>query len=284
MFTRSFGWGAFESLEGRTMLSVTTGPLEAKGGKPAPAGPAIRMDLVVLHELGHSLGLEHTDNVGSIMDPYYNANYDLSNFANDPAVAKLNEIYTIYNGSAPSAYWTDVDEQPADGDATIDVTYSFVPDGTRLERGRSDLFGKFDAKFGRDAWQAVFREQLQRWAGVSGGKLTLNEVADGGQAWGAAGREQGDSRFGDIRIGGHNIDGSSSVLAHAWLPSTGYTVSGDLHLDTAENWVLGPAPAVASATTTSTEPSAGALGLFGTSPIRALPVASGRGQEALFDA
>jgi hypothetical protein len=240
------GENVLETLEGRVLLSVNTAPLEARAGKPA--GPAIRLDVVVLHELGHALGLGHIDDQPSIMNSYYNAGYDLGSFMSDPAVAALQALYAQYPGDAPSPYWTDYDERPADADATIDVTYSFMRDGTRLESGRSDIFKVFDAKFGRQTWQDVFRQQLQRWSDASGGVLTFSEMADGGQAWGTSGREQGDSRFGDIRIGSHRMDGAASVLAHAWLPSTGTTVSGDLHLDSAENWVLSAAASTTTAT------------------------------------
>lgn len=72
-----------ETLEGRVLLSLACeadlGSAAAKGG--GRAAPAIQLDLVVLHELGHSLGLDHdTSDAVSIMDPYYNEHYNINYF------------------------------------------------------------------------------------------------------------------------------------------------------------------------------------------------------------
>src|SRR5262249_7062095 len=55
------------------------------------------------------------------------------------------------------------------------------------------------------------------------------------------GKSQNDSRFGDIRIGTHRMDGALGVLAHTYLPTSIFTAGGDSHFDSAEQWVTGTA-------------------------------------------
>jgi hypothetical protein len=93
--------------------------------------------------------------------------------------------------------------------------------------------------FGVNGWQSIFAGELNRWAGVSNGKVTFHEHSDGAYNFNASGLAQNDPRFGDIRIGTHRFDGANKTLAHTYFPPpNGATAAGDAHFDQAENWTL----------------------------------------------
>src|SRR4051812_38674276 len=176
--TRAVEVRQVEVLESRLFLSATVA--QAKGGPAAVAGPVIRLDIVALHELGHALGLPHNDAEapGSIMNAYYNPNYDLSKLASDPAAATLQGLFANVNTSS----WKD-SRDAIPGNGVVDITYSFMPDGTSTDQGRSNLFQTFNALAPTSVWQQVFTDQLNRWAAVSGRHISFHPHADSGKAF-----------------------------------------------------------------------------------------------------
>lgn len=145
------------------------------------------------------------------------------------------------SGQQPDYYvgsrWSGTAGQPRN------LTWSFVPDGLLLGSGAgeanagSSLFSSMDSKFGgtanRATWIHLFEAIFARWSQLSG--VTYTRVTYNGNDWddGAAfpGSAGAAGLRGDLRIGSHNIDGSSGILAYNYFPST-----GDMVIDSSDSW------------------------------------------------
>jgi hypothetical protein len=118
------------------------------------------------------------------------------------------------------------------------VTISFMPDGTSVNGASSNLFAKFNAKFGSPAvWQNQILRAAQQWAQQT--NLNFAVVPDNGAALGSGSYQQGDPGFGDIRIGGYSF--GSSCLAQAYLPPpvNNYSIAGDFQFNTGQTFNVG---------------------------------------------
>lgn len=162
--------------------------------------------------------------------------YDATNPPPPEVIAEIER--TVYQSLL--RYNLDTSWPGTDG-APVALTWSLIPDGTNIPAGvggeasgPSVLFAQMDAKFGGDRalWIAQFQASFDRWAALTGTSYT--RVTAGGNDWddgaGFPGSGSAATR-GNVRIGGHNIDGGSGILAYNYYPT-----NGDMVLDTSENW------------------------------------------------
>ncbi len=107
------------------------------------------------------------------------------------------------------------------------LTYSFVPDGTRWLGGTS-----YVSRLPSNARQRI-ADAIRLWGTALG--YVVAEVPDNGAELGAYGKEQGDLRFGDIRIGA--APDAMNVLASSYFPPpTNTTYSGDVSFNADQDW------------------------------------------------
>jgi len=113
------------------------------------------------------------------------------------------------------------------GDPTLgtgaSVTWSLLP----TANGYTD----FD-EFLPGNWYGEVESAFSAWSDVA--NITFTEIADDGAPFNAA------TTSGDIRIGGHSMDGPLFELAHGFFPpNNGLSAAGDIHFDISEAWKIG---------------------------------------------
>lgn len=120
--------------------------------------------------------------------------------------------------------------QPGGRGTSLTVTYSFA---NLLDGGMRGITAA--------QLRAGVVESLAVWSAVS--PLVFREVADSGPTPGDSSYTPGTAP--NLRFGHHAIDGASGVLAHAFYPFdvAGDGLSGDLHFDEGETWVVRPSGA-----------------------------------------
>lgn len=118
------------------------------------------------------------------------------------------------------------------GDPTT-LTWSIVPDGTSItgfigeSSAPSNLRAFLNGVYGSQAvWLPLFERVFARWGELTGITYVYEPSDDGVALANFAGRL---GVRGDVRIGGHFIDGGSGVLAYNFFPN-----NGDMILDTGD--------------------------------------------------
>ncbi len=112
------------------------------------------------------------------------------------------------------------------------ITWSLIPTGVSCAGETVGCTNTALADFLPVGFLTQVQNAFLAWSAVA--NLTFAQVADCGNAFNTA------CSGGDMRIGGHTFDGASGTLAHGYFPpANGSTAAGDIHMDTAENWVIG---------------------------------------------
>jgi hypothetical protein len=117
----------------------------------------------------------------------------------------------------------------------LNISASFMPDGTQMGSNTSELFAKLDAQYSTQVWEYQFAKALQTWAAAA--PLNFHLVADSGAPSGTSGPIQGDPYFGDIRLGAYPSTGS--FLGFTYYPYTSSTQGGDIALNASQNYNIG---------------------------------------------
>jgi len=144
--------------------------------------------------------------------------------ATRPAVEGLEDRVLLY--STTGGRWT----------YPVEITYSIIPDGTSIGGIPSTLQQDLSRQVPsyEPGWQQQIEKAAAVWEAVA--DINLVQVADDGSPIGTAGNQQGDPRFGDIRIGGMAQSGGQLAFAFAPPPFNGGTDAGDLFFNTSQWW------------------------------------------------
>jgi hypothetical protein len=131
----------------------------------------------------------------------------------------------------------------------ITLTWSIAPDGTNIPgfngeaTAASDLVTQFRGIYGDadsptdtdyigEAWFTQIEAALNEWSDLSGITYLYEANDDGASFSSSSGAAPGVAGVrGDVRIGGHLIDGNSGVLAYNFFPD-----NGEMVIDTADSF------------------------------------------------
>jgi hypothetical protein len=115
------------------------------------------------------------------------------------------------------------------------LTLSFAPDGTPIGGQTSNLFQTMSALGPTSVWQTALLRAFQTWAVEA--NINIGVVSDQGLPFGTAGAIQGDSRFGDIRLGANPMASTAEAFGSPFDISAG-TWSGDVLFNSTTNFSL----------------------------------------------
>ena len=118
----------------------------------------------------------------------------------------------------------------------LKITYSFVPDGTSIGGSPSTLFQTLNAKFPTEVWQREFQIAAAVWQAVA--NVNLVQVGDAGGNIDIYGNQQGDYRFGDIRISAIPLPFGTMGVAFSPPPINGGTAAGDVVMNSIMDWKI----------------------------------------------
>ena len=117
------------------------------------------------------------------------------------------------------------------------LTLSFEPDGTSINGSGSNLFAHLNASMPSGVWQKEILKAFQTWAVESNANIGV--VADSGAANGAVGGLTGDSKFGDIRIGGLTQPTAIGLVESSPFSVLSGTWAGDSIINTSDVFNVG---------------------------------------------
>ncbi len=137
-------------------------------------------------------------------------------------------------------YWGPTALNPTGSDIgePTTLTYSFIPDGTDIPAAISGevdspsaMFAYLNGIYGSPAvWQPLYHDVMQRWGQLTGITF-VHEPNDDGAAFPGSPGVTGVR--GDLRFGGHPLNGPGGVLAYNYYPDF-----GDMVIDTADTFYL----------------------------------------------
>lgn len=128
---------------------------------------------------------------------------------------KLEELESRLTPSTTGVTWPDA----------AHLTLSFAPDGTDVGGAPSGLFRLLNTQGTPAAWEHEILRAVQTWA--SAANINVSVMGDGGQPFGSGGAVEGDTRFGDIRVGAKPLP-AGTIATCTPFDWTGTTWAGDI--------------------------------------------------------